>query len=208
MNYSTEEVPDLIFLFQPQSNPDRGLSENDYNLAASQLKVESAVIKAIAEVETAGEAFDKLGRPRILFERHYFHRLTGGKYDIAYPDISNKIAGGYGKFSEQYGKLEKAYKLDSNAALSSVSWGRFQIMGSNYRAAGFNSVEAFVFAMTKAELEHLKAFVSFVANDSSMLKALSSKNWVDFARRYNGQNYKANNYDTKLSEAYNRFKTT
>lgn len=208
MSNSTEKEPDLSFLFLSPCNPEKGVSEKDYSLAASQLKVEVAVIKTIAEVETTGEAFDSSGCPRILFERHYFHRSTAGKYDTTYPDISNKTAGGYGKFSEQYGKLEKAYKLDANAALSSASWGRFQIMGSNYVAAGFNSVKEFVFAMTKAELEHLRAFVSFVKNDNAMLKDLSDKNWAAFARRYNGPNYTKNNYDSKLNEAYNRFKTT
>lgn len=94
----------------------------------------------------AGSAFDDYGRPRILFERHYFPRLTQGRYDKRHPDISNSLAGGYGKFSAQYGKLERAYVLDAVAALESASWGRFQIMGSNYRDAGFVSVQEFVLA--------------------------------------------------------------
>ncbi len=36
------------------------------------------------------------GRPTILFERHIFSKRTEGAYDAKYPDISNKIAGGYG----------------------------------------------------------------------------------------------------------------
>jgi hypothetical protein len=148
---------DVGFLFAQCRSPVTGLSDSDYSSAATSLGVEIAAIKAVADVETSGKAFDESGRPRILFERHYFHRLTSGKYSATHPDISNATAGGYGKFSAQYGKLEQAFKLDPDAALSSASWGRFQIMGDNFRAAGFTSVRAFVLAMTSAESEHLKA---------------------------------------------------
>ena len=67
-------------------------------------------IQAVAEVATSGEAFDESGRPRILFERHYFHRRTGGRHAATHPRISNARAGGYGQFSAQYGKLEEAYR--------------------------------------------------------------------------------------------------
>lgn len=33
------------------------------------------------------------GGPKILFERHYFHRLTQGKWDDSLPDISHKTQG-------------------------------------------------------------------------------------------------------------------
>ena len=75
-------------------------------------------------------------------------------------------------------------------------------MGENYRAAGFATVKDFVFAMTKSESEHLTAFANFVGNDKAMLKALQDKDWAAFAERYNGKNYKNNDYDTKLKTAY------
>ena len=143
---------DLRFLFMQCNNPKRGLSEEDYTKAANQLGVEVAVIKAVAEVETSGEAFDNEGHPRILFERHYYHRLTSGLYDKKQPDISNKLAGGYGKFSEQYEKLKRAFELDSESALKSASWGRFQIMGENYRAAGFATVKDKVLPIVKTKI--------------------------------------------------------
>lgn len=197
--------PEVDFLFLQCRNPGRGLSDADYATAAQTLGVEIAAIQAVAEVETSGQAFDENGRPRILFERHYFHRLTSGRYDRAHPDISNAKGGGYGKFSAQYGKLERAYKLDANAALESASWGRFQIMGKNHRAAGYASVKDFVFAMARSEADHLIAFTNFVAHDKRMLKALRNKQWATFASAYNGGGYKKNQYDTKLEEAYQRF---
>jgi hypothetical protein len=198
----------LRFIFKQCLIPETGLSEANYNIAAKLLGVEIAAIKAVAEVESSGAAFDEYGRPRILFERHYFHRLTAGKYDAKNPNISNKKNGGYGKFSAQYKKLERAFDLSPDAALRSASWGRFQIMGDNYKAAGFSSAGKFVLALTKSESAHLKAFSTFVGNNTKMLSALSKKDWGAFARIYNGPRYKDNNYDTKLKSAYDRFSTS
>ena len=199
---------DVSFLFRQCLNPATGLSDTDYANAATTLGVDVAAIKAVAEVETSGKAFDESGRPRILFERHYFHRLTGGKFSTRHAEISNRKSGGYGKFSSQYVKLESAYELDPKAALRSASWGRFLIMGDNYHAAGFNSVSEFVFAMTRSESEHLKAFTKFVGANEKMLAALRKNDWAAFAALYNGAGYKKNNYDSKMKDAYNRFKGT
>lgn len=201
---SAAAEPDVSFLFRMCLDPKQGLDGNDYERAAKLLGTETAAIEAVAEVETSGKAFDDEGRPRILYERHYFHRLTHGRYDHRHPDISNALRGGYGKFSAQYGKLEKAYALDPVAALQSASWGRFQIMGKNFHAAGFASVQRFVLALTRSEANHLQAFASFVKADSHLLKALQKKDWATFARSYNGKDYKDNDYDGKLDKAYRK----
>ena len=35
---------------------------------------------------------------------------------------------------------------------------------------------------------------------------MQKKNWAQIAYRYNGSCYKANKYDKKLEQAYNKFK--
>ncbi|WP_428463505.1 N-acetylmuramidase domain-containing protein [Photobacterium kagoshimensis] len=35
-------------------------------------------------------------------------------------------------------------------------------------------------------------------------KHLTEKNWAQFAKGYNGSEYKKNKYDTKLAEAYKK----
>jgi hypothetical protein len=201
----TNAVPDLSFLFRQCLNPVMGISDDDFKSAAAALGVDVPTIRAVAEVETSGNAFDGFRRPRILFERHYFHRFTSGRHAAKHARISAKSAGGYGKFSAQYGKLEEAYALDPDAALRSASWGRFQIMGSNFRAAGFASVQDFVRAMTFSEAAHLQAFVGFVSSNTAMAEALRKKDWAAFAKAYNGAGYKKNSYDAKLRAAYDRF---
>lgn len=168
--------------------------------AAKELGCEVAAIKAVVLTETPRGAFDEEGRPSILYERHYFHRLTKGKYDSD-SVLSNKDAGGYGKYSAQYGKLNKAIALDKDAALQSASWGAFQIMGANYTAAGFGSVDDFVRGMGTVQGQ-LNAFVTFIKNTPPLQTALQNKHWVTFAKTYNGPKYKKNDYDTKLSNNY------
>jgi N-acetylmuramidase len=195
-------------LFTSCFGPKLGISEEYYAKAAATLKVEIEAIKAVAEVETKSGAFDTLGRPTILFERHYFHRFTAGKFAAANPDISKKSAGGYGKFSAQYPKLERAYKLDPEAALKSASWGKFQIMGANHASAGFSSVFAFVASMMHSEANHLDAFVRFINASTVLLNALRNKDWTKFASTYNGPGYKKNDYDTKMRDTYNALVAT
>ncbi|CAN5824825.1 hypothetical protein BH11PSE8_BH11PSE8_34930 [soil metagenome] len=169
------------------------------------LGVEIAAIQAVAGVETRGQAFDDNGRPCILFERHYFQRLTSGRHDKDHPDSANATSGGHEKFSAPYGKLEPAYKLDANVALESASSARFQIMGKNQGGSGYASVKDFVYAMARSEADHLIAFTHFVAHDKRMLKALRNKQWATFASASNGGGYKKNHDDTKLEDACKRF---
>ncbi|HFO6057369.1 TPA: N-acetylmuramidase domain-containing protein, partial [Escherichia coli] len=118
-----------------------------------------------------------------------------------FEDISNPVAGGYGATSIQYAKLVKAYTLDKKAALKSASWGKFQILASNYATAGYASPEDFVFALSKSEKNQLKAFVSFIKADRVLLRSIRTKDWLSFAQRYNGPRQKG--YDLKMERNYN-----
>lgn len=168
--------------------------------AAAVLGCDTAAVRAVIAVESRG-GFDRHCRPRILFERHYFHRLTAGRFSANYPDISAPRWGGYGRASAQYDRLRRAAALNRDAALRSASWGMFQIMGNNARAAGFDDIEAFVAAMMEGEDRHLEAFVAFVRHQR-LDGALTRHDWAGFARGYNGPAFAANRYDHRLAEAY------
>ncbi|ECJ2285087.1 N-acetylmuramidase family protein [Salmonella enterica subsp. diarizonae] len=182
------------------------IDDTDYEEAAKELGCEVAAIKAVAKTETGsyGSYFKFEGNddyvPAILFERHHFHKYTNGKYD-QFEDISNSVAGGYGATSVQYTKLVKAYALDKKAALKSASWGKFQILASNFATAGYASPEDFVFALSKSEKNQLKAFVSFIKADRVLLHSIRTKDWLSFAKRYNGP--RQNGYDLKMERNYN-----
>jgi len=191
----------------PGGSTQRGITEADYQAVARQLGVDVAAIKAVAEVEAAGDGFLPSGKPKILFEAHIFSDQTGGRYDRSHPNLSspswNRSLYGAGG-EHQWTRFNQAAQLNSDAAMKSASWGRFQIMGFNHKAAGFNTVGEFVDAMKRGEGEHLKAFANFIQSHPSMHNALKRHDWAAFARAYNGPGYAANQYDTKMADAYRR----
>lgn len=181
------------------------LTEADYAAAAGRLGCSVAAIKAVASVESRGDGFLPSGEPVILFERHVFRRLTGGKFNAMYPDLSGPYRPGtYGPKSSQHIRLQAAATLDREAALQSCSWGKFQVMGENWRMVGRASLQDFVNAQYKSEGEHLKDFVGFVIK-AGLQDELQRLDWAGFAMGYNGPSYATNRYDEKMAKAYAGF---
>ena len=80
------------------------LSSNGLAAVASSLAVFAPEIWTVLAVETSGCGYLPDRRPQILYERHVFHRLTGGRYDDG--DISDSSRGGYGaRGAHQYDRL-------------------------------------------------------------------------------------------------------
>lgn len=174
------------------------VSEDGLTTVLQTLGVPAANLWAVLAVETSGCGFLSDRRPKILFERHIFHRLTQGHFDSADPDVSAPTPGGYGQGgAHQYLRLQAAIALNRDAALKSASWGLGQIMGGNFAQAGYSDVASMVSDFVHSEDAQLAGMASFVAH-SGMKAALQSKNWATFARLYNGPNYAANNYDGNL----------
>lgn len=172
--------------------------------AAALLGCSPEQLWSVALVETGGVGFLPDGRPRLLFERHLFHRLTAGRFDLNHPDLSGP-PGSYGApGAHQYDRLAAALILDRKAALMSASWGLGQTLGQNHRAAGFAEVEAMVTAYAESEAAQLAGLARFIASEPAMASALRSNDWSGFARRYNGPGYAANHYDRRLAGAFAR----
>jgi hypothetical protein len=178
------------------------LTEKHYQNAANIIGCDVATIKAVAKVESNGGGFNKNGTPKILFEGHWFHKLTKGKYsnwinrNISYPKWIRTYYN-----QNQHKRLQKAVLLDREAALQSASWGKFQIMGFNYDKCGFDNIQQFVNAMYRSEGAQLEAFVNFILS-RNLDDELRAKNWSRFAYFYNGKGFRKNKYDTKLENAY------
>lgn len=205
-------------LFEQQNDDvpvSKYLKESDIIQAAELLEVEPAAIKAVVRVESAGRGYLKDGRVLILFERHKFHdflekqnpalaRETFAKY----PNICNPKSGGYYGGVGEYPRFSLAFGIDKEIAMKSASWGLFQIMGFNHKSAGYDSIHDFVDAMKEGEGKQLLAFCNFVKSNKAMHAALKKQDWETFAKLYNGIAYKKNNYDSKLANAYARYKTS
>lgn len=198
---------------------DKFLSEDDLKAFAAKHNLELAAVKAVNEVESSGKGFLLDGRPRILFEGHIFWRMLTQKgidpatllsersKNVLYSKWTKKFYEG-GK--QEYDRLEKAAGLSDmdkvhDAAFESASYGSYQIMGFHYKSLGYPSVDSFVSHMYTHEKAHLDAFGRF-CKVNNLIRHLKSKDWAAFARGYNGPAFKENKYDTKLLNAYNKYK--
>ena len=191
---------------------DKILKEEQIQQVAKEFGVDQAAIKAVKEVESKGSGFLPSGRPIILFEGHIFWReLVNNKknpkdylsnnQDIIYPTFDRSH---YKGGEKEYDRLNRAIAIDRDAALKSASFGLFQIMGFNYKLAGYDTVEHYVAAQQESELNQLTAFVNFVKN-TKLIEHLKTQDWAAFAKGYNGAQYAQNQYDVKLKAAFTKF---
>lgn len=182
----------------------RPLTGAGIQAACDALGVTAPSVWAVLSIETRGVGFLRSRRPRVLFERHVFHRLTAGRFDLVRPDLSSPQSGAYAGASFEWPRLEAAIALDHDAALMSASWGIGQVMGFNYALAGFANVADMVAAMVRDEDAQLHATAAFVAG-SGLVGALQRRDWTAFARGYNGLDFVRNDYALRLAEAFGRF---
>lgn len=119
-------------------------------------------------------------------------------------DIYGEKMGGYIGGMSEYGRIEKAQTFHKESGLASASWGLFQIMGYHYAALGYSSMDAFIACMYKSEDEQLVAFGKFVTINPKMLAAVRNKDFLTFARAYNGPAQKG--YDKRIADAYAKHK--
>lgn len=179
------------------------------------LGCEPAALKAVEEVESGGRGgFLPSGRPQILFEGHQFYKrlkesqseafakqIASRFPNICYPKWDKKQ---YKGGEMEWERLIIARSIDPMIADMSASWGRFQIMGFNFKLAGCDSVTEMVHIMSVSAEKQFELFANFLKS-SGCLPSLQKKQWATFARKYNGAGYAQNKYDTKLANAYAKY---
>jgi hypothetical protein len=178
---------------------------------AGSAELEPALLAALIEVESAGRIFAEVdGRrePLIRFEGHYFYRrLTHDKrVEALKAGLASPNAGGVRNPRSQAARwalLERAAKLDTEAAYESSSWGVGQVMGANWRALGFENVFDFVSEARSGLRGQLRLVLAFLETHD-LLEPLRNRDWQRFARGYNGPAYARNGYHLKLALAYRR----
>lgn len=184
---------------------DRRMTPAGIARAAALIGCDVRTLRAVIAVEAASAGFLPDGRPKILFERHWFHRLTNGKYDQLAPAVSSAKPGGYGPPDKEYLRLYTALQLDADAAVQSASWGLGQIMGFNWKLCGEKSLLGFFLAMHNNEDSQLMLMANFIRSVGAG-DELQRRDWKGFARIYNGPLYARNKYDEKLAAAWERAK--
>jgi hypothetical protein len=176
------------------------LSADAFDSAVASLGIDAAALWAILTVETRGFGFLPDKRPKILFERHIFHKRTDGKFSARFPDISSAKAGGYSGGAAEYDRLSRAMALNRTAALESASWGLPQIMGFNAVKLKYDSAQDMIGKFLLGEDAQIEGAVRFIKASQPLLDAVRAGKWATVAFFYNGKDFKKNNYDTKLKQ--------
>ncbi|MER8560200.1 N-acetylmuramidase family protein [Mesorhizobium sp. M0578] len=182
------------------------LDDLDLPKLGARIGVGEDEIHAFLDVETIGSGFDNQGRPKILFEPHVFYRNLSGAAR------SKAVAAGlaYAKWGgkpyprDSYPRLKAACAIDETAALKSASWGLGQVLGENFPAAGYETVQDMVSDMMVDEELQLAAAVNFI-KANKLDDNLRNHDWAGFAKGYNGAGYRRNAYDTKLADAFRKW---
>jgi len=177
------------------------VSVEEMEAIAKALGVTLRQLAAVATVESSGGGFDKTGRPKIRYERHWFHRLTKARFGIS--DIS--MPGTDWSRFDSWDRLAMACALDPDAAFASCSWGKFQVMGGYWQDFGYSSPYALAHSTVTSEAGHYELLVRYIQKNGlqAAMRKLSNKadDCREFARRYNGPGYEEGGYHTKLARA-------
>jgi peptidoglycan hydrolase-like protein with peptidoglycan-binding domain len=180
-------------------------TEDEYRKVAARLRLDGATLMAVRRVE-ATEGFTADGRMRILFEANVFSRLTDHRYDDTHPHISSRLWSRelYPKTRDGvWAQLQDAFVLDPVAAYSSATYGAYQLLGTHYKAAGFETPAEFALFMSESEANQLEVFVRWLGSERvDSVDRLRAHDWESFARAYNGPGYAASGYHVKLANAY------
>lgn len=191
-------------------------SKTKMEQVAEKWGVELAAIKAVAHVESGGDGFWDNGEPIILFEPHVFWRrlvargISPNTVLIQHPNLKPvlyRIQGTlpYGKSSMQHKRLALAATYNRDAALEAASWGKYQVLGENWRDLKYNSIQEFINDAYGSDDTQFELFVRFVES-KGLVKYLKKLDFRSFAKYYNGKNFEKFKYDTKMLSAYKLFK--
>ena len=188
------------------------ISNAAYENAARMIGCDLNAVKAVSIVES-GDSDGWLDKSRvvILFEGQIFWNelqkagINPVKYEKSYSDVlyrtwtTKYYKGGIA----EYGRLEKAERINRSAALKSASYGAFQILGRNYGECMCGNVDEFIRKMHTSSDDQLMLFINYIRYNK-MSSYLKNHQWASFAYCYNGKDYQKNHYDQKLSEAYRK----
>lgn len=185
------------------------ITADDIAVLADVWGINPCHLRAVLAVESAGSGFllnePPPTRPKILFEAHWFYKLTPKPVSKTRPDLSSRrwnrslYKGG----SAEWGRLRDAMEFDPLQALKSASWGLGQVMGFNYTVAGCETMEQFVVEAFTGEKEQFNHMLNFIDNNS-LMGHLRAGRWAAFAKGYNGAGFRKNRYDEKLAAAARR----
>lgn len=198
------------------------LKQNDFIEAGKLIGCKVSRVRAVYSVEAASNGYLPDGRVKILFEGHRFWKLlkNAGADPAAFiknfPAYKNVLYEDWDKTQYKGGAREwdrmsmaieacKIMNVPPEVALKAASYGSFQILGENFEACGYSTVQDMVTSYNSGgEPEQLKSFIRFVKAkklDDELIKG----DWAAFAKGYNGTAFRKNKYDIKLAAADQKY---
>ena len=191
--------------------------------------IEPGVAIAVLCVESSGKGFEPSNDNRMIirFENHlfwkYWGRLNANRFHSYFQygerekgklkvwlghrwrkDIDDDWRTFHGDQNREWQVLEFARSLDDKAALYSISMGAPQILGSNHERIGYNSVQEMFTKFNQDIRHHIMGLFNF-CNDY-MIRALRDKDFVTFAKFYNGPGQKEK-YGKWIQDHYDAFQS-
>lgn len=183
--------------------------------AAQRLRVETAALAAVAQIESAlraGVIVNGRREPLIRFEGHYFDRRLSDatRAEARRLGLASPTAGAIKNPTSQEARwrlLAAAAQLDRRAAYESTSWGLGQVMGAHWAWLGYPDIDALVAEARDGAAGQLRLMTRYI-DKAGLTAALQTQDWPAFARGYNGPAYRQNGYDSRLARAYLRLQKT
>jgi hypothetical protein len=188
----------------PVAQPAPAKPKTPIEQVAEDLGADPRLIEAFIMVES-GKWHKYKGKLLINYEEHYFKNRTG----IVVPD-RDFVKGAQDPLGQidEWASFEEAKKINEEAAYQSISLGRTQIMGANFKILGYPSAKAMFEAFDASEDAAIFGFGKFVKANKNLLKAVQTKDYPVMAACYNGPAYKkyvdsrGMTYDQRIKEKY------
>jgi len=186
---------------------------------SERLGIDMASAIAVIGVESGGKGFDD-DKVIIRFENHLFYRYWGKENEKVYrdhfkygsgkkwlghqfrKDSNSEWASFHGDQDKEHEVLAFARKLDDELALKSISMGLPQILGSNSKIIGYDSIIEMYENFNRDIRFHIFGLFDFLS--PRMIKYLRNKEFVNFAKYYNGAG-QARRYGKFLQDYYEAF---
>lgn len=174
---------------------------------SNRLRIDPGVAVAVLVAESGGSGFSADGRMVIRFENHIFNNLWGKQNPAVFarhfrfdsprtwqghqwrPTADSPWRSFHGNQNREWEVFTFAVGLDDTAAKKSISMGGPQIMGFNFSALGYESVQQMFTAFSASEAHQIIGFFNFVqgpATDARRMLALQRLDFDSFAALYNG----------------------
>ncbi len=161
-------------------------------------KYEPEALWAVLSVESGMWGFDRERNIKLRFEKGKFKEFVSKQ---EYEEFE-KLSQGKQKNRDLF---EIAKSINKMQAYKATSFGIAQIMGFNHEIIGYKSVEDMVNDFMQGEDAQVRGFIKFLEK-SGAGKHLIDKNWQNFAKIYNGPDYKKHDYDKRVEAWYQKHK--